>query len=84
MTLTSSYQKAVEKQRAFFIANKPFSFAYREQQLLLLKSAILAHEAELSEALFLDLGKSEFESYLTEIGFVLHELSLTIKQLKNG
>ena len=30
MTLTSSYQKVVEKQRAFFIANKPFSFAYRE------------------------------------------------------
>jgi len=82
MTLTSSYQQLVEKQRAFFIANKPFSFAYREQQLLLLKSSIIVHQSALTEALFLDLGKSEYESYLTEIGFVLHELSLTIKQLK--
>jgi len=83
MTLTSSYKQTVEKQNAFFIANKPFSLAYRLQQLTLLKRAILTNEEALSEALHLDLNKSEYESYLTEIGFVLHELSLTIKQLKH-
>jgi len=82
MTLTSSYQKVVDKQRAFFLSQKPFSYAYRLQQLTALQSSILIHEKSLSDALLLDLGKSEFESYLTEIGFVLHELSATIKQLK--
>lgn len=83
MTLTFSYEQAVERQRAFFIGNKPFTLIYRLQQLNLLKTAIISHEKALIDALFLDLNKSEYECYLTEIGFVLHELSLTIKQLKH-
>jgi acyl-CoA reductase-like NAD-dependent aldehyde dehydrogenase len=82
MTLTTRYQGVVAKQRAFFATNKPVSFIYRIEQLNQLKQAILTHQSELTEALFSDLHKSEFESYLTEIGLVLHELTLTTKQLK--
>src|SRR5690554_6835679 len=47
-----------------------------------LKEAILKHETQIKEALYHDLGKSFQESYLTEIGVVLSELSLFIKNLK--
>ncbi|MDA7747251.1 aldehyde dehydrogenase [Psychromonas sp.] len=73
----------VRNQRECFAVNQNRSFAERQQQLRLLKAAILAHENALSEALALDLGKPQFESYMTEIGFVLHELTATIKQLKS-
>jgi len=82
MTLTASYQTLVEKQRAFFMAKGCFSYHYRYQQLQRLKKAILANENALQAALYKDLGKSEYEGYLTEIGFVLHEISTTLKQLK--
>lgn len=82
MPLSNSFKQVVENQRTLFTANLPFSCNYRLQQLTSLKSAILTHESELTEALALDLGKSTFESYMTEIGFVLHELTATIKQLK--
>ena len=82
MPLSNSFKQVVENQRTLFTANLPFSLSYRLQQLTSLKSAILTHESELTEALALDLGKSTFESYMTEIGFVLHELIATIKQLK--
>ena len=47
-----------------------------------LKEAILKHETQIKKALYDDLGKSSHESYLTEIGVVLSELSLFIKNLK--
>ena len=39
-------------------------------------------ESKFSTALKGDLGKSEFEAYVSEIGFVLHDLNNTIKHLK--
>lgn len=47
-----------------------------------LKLSILKHEAEIKHALYLDLGKSGQESYATEIGIVLSEISLFLKKLK--
>lgn len=47
-----------------------------------LKRTILKYELEIKQALFEDLGKSSQESYSTEIGIVLLELSLFIKKLK--
>ncbi|TEW53304.1 aldehyde dehydrogenase [Psychromonas sp. RZ22] len=83
MSLTVAFEQMVQKQRDFFVANQPFSLAYRQQQLDLLKQVILNNEAVLTQALADDLGKPKFESYVAEIGFVLHEISTTIKQLKH-
>lgn len=47
-----------------------------------LKIGIKKFERQFSAALKADLGKSEFEAYATEIGFVLHDLTYTIKHLK--
>jgi len=70
----------VAQQRDFFVHNT-FSLIERKRRLFLLKEAILSHENALKKALYMDLKKSEYESYMTEIGFVLRELALTIKHL---
>lgn len=49
-----------------------------------LKIKILKYELDIKEALYLDLGKSSQESYATEIGIVLSEISLVIRKSKSG
>src|SRR5690606_19219740 len=41
----------------------------------------LKEEQAISEALQLDLGKSVFESYATEVGFILEEISFILGKL---
>ncbi len=48
-----------------------------------LKNKIKEHQGLIYEALYQDLGKSKKESYLTEVGFVLEEINLFLKKLKN-
>ena len=47
-----------------------------------LKTVILGQEQQILQALFLDLHKSAFEAYSSELVFVLAELDYTIKCLK--
>ena len=47
-----------------------------------LKQAIKQYETELDEALKKDLGKSSFEAYTSEIGFIYSSIDNTIKHLK--
>ena len=60
---------------------KPYQF--RKKQLQLLKQAVLKYETEISAALYSDLKKSKEEAYTTEIGLVLSEINLAIKNLSN-
>lgn len=56
---------------------------YRLQKLNTLLKIIEYHESNIEAALKKDLGKSDFESYATETGFVLEELKFIIKHLKS-
>jgi aldehyde dehydrogenase (NAD+) len=47
-----------------------------------LKAALIKYEAEIHAALKQDLGKPEFEAYLSETGFCLHDISTTLNKLK--
>lgn len=78
-----SAESAVQSQKHFFQENLTFPIAFRKQQLRKLRSLIQANENEISAALFNDLGKSAFESYATEIGIVLEEISFHIKNLNS-
>lgn len=60
---------------------RPYHF--RKKQLQILKQAILKYEKEISAALYSDLKKSPEEAYSTEIGLVLSEINLAIKNLSN-
>lgn len=69
-------------QRELFNTNITKSYDFRIANLEKLETAIIKYKAQFLEALFLDLGKSETEAYMTEVGFVLNSIKLNIKQLK--
>lgn len=68
-------------QKEFFQKGMTRPHAYRVQQLDRLYQAILKHQEEIEKALFTDLGKSSFESHVSEIGFTLASISRTKRQL---
>lgn len=72
----------LQKQREFFATGKTLRPEFRLNMLRKLKNAILARQGTLEQALFADLGKSKQESYSSEIGFVLSEITHTCKHLK--
>ena len=73
----------VAKQRDFFKSGASKSYQSRIENLNKLKTALVKYESELHAALKQDLGKPEFESYLSETGFCLHDLSTTLSKLKS-
>jgi len=77
-----SANEIVLKQREYFRNQNTISYDFRYKALSSLRSSILKHEEELSEALFKDLGKNQAESFFTEIGQVLKELTYIQKRLK--
>lgn len=75
-------QKILEEHNNFFYTGKTLSIDFRIEQLNKLREGIKKYEIEITEALRNDLGKHEFESYTTEIGFVLISIKEAIKNLK--
>jgi aldehyde dehydrogenase (NAD+) len=73
----------IDKQRRFFAAGKTFDFEYRLEILRKLRSLIILNEHEIVDALWKDFHKPEFEVISTESRFVLKELNLAIRKLKN-
>jgi len=78
----SKFAPLFQKQQAYFLSGETLEINFRLQQLKKFKEAVLRNEKLIYEALYKDLRKSEFESYATEIGFVLEELSNHIRHLK--
>ncbi len=78
-----NYSQLIESQRAFFNEHITREIPFRLCALDRLYEGIMARETDLSEALRADLGKSPFESYATEIGFVLHEISSMKRNLQS-
>lgn len=74
--------KKIELQKDFFATEKTLPVSFRIAALKKLKAAIVAHQKEIAEALYEDLGKSEFESYMCETGLVLSEITYMIKHVK--
>lgn len=72
----------IKNQREFFLGNNTKSYEFRIKQLEKLESAIKDREEEILEALEEDLGKSNFESYITEYHFVLEEIKFAKKNLR--
>lgn len=58
--------KLVQSQRHFFLTGTTLDINVRIDALKKLYSAIKKHENEIFDALYKDLGKSQFESYMCE------------------
>lgn len=78
----TNIQTIIESQREFFLTHTTKDINFRLENLQKLKKAILKYEGKLNEALKNDLTKPPFEAYVTEIGFVLEEISHHIHNLK--
>ena len=76
-------EKVVQKQRMFFNTGATLDIEYRINSLKKLYSAIRKYEDEIYEALKSDLNKSDYESYMCEIGLTLSEISYMLKHIKN-
>ncbi len=69
-------------QRAFFASGRTRPHAFRRRMLQRLRAAIVEQEAAILHTLYLDLGKSTPEGYLSEIGFTLAEIDFMVRRLK--
>lgn len=72
-----------EEQRLFFSTKETYSLEARKAALDALISLVEDNEAQIFEALRLDLGKSQFESYIGETGFIVNEAKHAKKKLKS-
>lgn len=74
-------KEIIEKQREYFNSGKTKDIPFRINSLRKLKEIIKKNEKLIIEALRKDLNKSEFESYLSEIGFVYEEINQATRNL---
>ncbi len=73
----------VKAQRAFFSSGKTRDVSFRIEALEKLRRVLIDREQDIAEALKKDFGKPFFESYTTEIGYVLGDIGHTIRGLKS-
>ena len=79
---TKSNKDHFFSKRNYFDAGNTKSYDFRIEQLEKLKAAIKKYEGDIFDALYLDLHKSGFESYTSEVGFIYEEINYTIKHLR--
>lgn len=72
----------MQAQQDFFHSGVTRSVDWRIERLNELKGAIKKYEREIMEALHLDLRKSEFEAYTTEIGFLYESIRYMLDHLR--
>ena len=76
--MTQIYQK----QKEYFRSGVTLDVSWRRKQLQALYDVIVRNEKDITDALYKDLGKSAEESYMSEIGMVLSEITHMKKHLK--
>ena len=72
----------IEKQRAYYKSGETISVNFRISQLKKLYAKIESYQNEINVALKIDLGKSEYEGFMCEVGLVLSEITYMIKHIK--
>ena len=77
-----SIRDIVAAQRRFFRTGETLPISWRIKQLKRLKKAVLDHQDELIAALREDLGRSELEAYLCDIGPIITEVNEMISGLR--
>lgn len=68
-------------QRTFFETQKTKNVKFRKIYLEKLRDVVISNEALLYEAIDKDFGKSKFDTFTTEISFVLNDIDFYLKNL---
>ena len=80
--MIENISKKYEKQKKFFNSGTSKSIQYRINSLKKLKKNISLNEKEIINALKSDLGKSETETFFSEIALIYIEINLALKNVK--
>jgi aldehyde dehydrogenase (NAD+) len=80
-TNAAEIEKAHAEGKGYFASGKTLPYEFRIEALIKLGTNLKKYEKELADALYSDLGKSQFESFAAEIGFIWDEIQHTIKHL---
>ena len=75
-------REIVAAQRRFFRTGTTLPISWRIKQLKKLKTAVLSYEKEFEQALAADLGRSEVEAYLCDIGPIIVEINEMLSGLR--
>ncbi|GAA5101321.1 aldehyde dehydrogenase [Chryseobacterium ginsengisoli] len=76
-------QEIVSKQKEFFKTQQTKNIRFRKMYLEKLRDLILENENLLYEAIYKDFGKSKFDTFTTEISFILNDIKYYLKNLKS-
>ncbi len=71
----------LNSQRIFFQSGETLPVDFRKQMLKKLYRAIQTHENEIKYALKEDLGKSDYEAFMCEIGLTLTEITYMLRHI---
>ena len=71
-----------QKQIGFFDSNQTKDPSFRIAQLKKLKRVLKDHENFMYRAIYEDFKKSEFETYLTELSQLYHEIDVFVRHIK--
>ena len=78
-----SISSIVSRQKEYFLKGHTRSIEMRKNNLKKLYEGIQHFEEEIFQALKLDLNKSVHESFTTEVGYVLKEISFQLKHISS-
>ncbi|WEK70580.1 MAG: aldehyde dehydrogenase [Candidatus Chryseobacterium colombiense] len=76
-------QEIVQEQKDFFKTQETKNIRFRKRYLEKLKNLILENEDLLYEAIDKDFGKSKFDTFTTEISFIINDINYYLKNLKS-
>ena len=78
-----NFQEILNEQKEFFNSQKTKNVKFRKRALQQLKEGIIKNEDLMYEAIYKDFGKSKFDTFTTEISFVLKEIEFYLKNLNS-
>ena len=83
MSNIMNYADILQQQKTFFNSHATKDLDFRKAQLQKLKKVVKSNEKLLYDAIYQDFGKSEFETFGTEISFVYKDIDYYLKNLKS-
>ncbi|MEY8760773.1 aldehyde dehydrogenase [Chryseobacterium tongliaoense] len=75
-------QEVLFRQKEFFKTQKTKNLKFRKMYLEKLRDLITENQSLLNEAIHKDFGKSEFDTFTTEISFILNDIRYYLNNLK--
>ena len=83
MSKIMNYADILQQQKTFFNTHATKDLDFRKAQLQKLKKLVKSNEKLLYDAIYQDFGKSEFETFGTEISFIYKDIDYYLKNLKS-